>query len=153
MRGFPHLARAAAGIVLAAVLVSCTQVENPRVVAPGQPGVDETRSTMLQRSQFEDVPVPYGFEYMTRGNRSSSYERGGVRVARLVYRGLAPVDEVVAFYHRNMELRAFAWEAVSEEADQDGATLRYKKNQTRCMLSITREAGTTYVQVDVAGPA
>ncbi len=144
--------------VTCAVLVmvcatGCDYVENPRVLMPGEPGVAETRSVELQRSQFDDVPVPEGFEFVTRGNRSFSYARGGVRVGRFVYWGRRDVAEVAGFFRRTMGLRAYGWELRAENTSGDGADFEFQKDQTGCHVTISRERGGTYVRIDLAGPA
>ena len=96
MRDFRRFAMLMGCGVLALLVVSCDSIENPRTLAPGEPSVAETRSLELQRSQFEDIPVPQGFEFVTRGNRSFSFARGGVRVGRFVYWGKKSVEEVAS---------------------------------------------------------
>lgn len=90
---------------------------------------------------------------MTRGNRSFSFTRGGVRVGRLVYWGRDGVEEAAAFFRRNMELRAYGWKARGENVTSSSATLDYIKDRVDCRITITRENGGTYVRIDVSGPA
>ncbi|MAG57894.1 MAG: hypothetical protein CMJ83_16540 [Planctomycetes bacterium] len=149
MRGFQGLAAA----LIAAAFCGCTEIDNPRTLAPGEPDVADTRSRELQRSQFDDIPTPPGFQYVTRGNRSFSFSRGGVRVGRFIYWGRMDVAEAAAFYRRNMGIRAYDWNLVSEDASVAQATFRYRKGQQDCTVTITRETEATYVRIDVNGPS
>ena len=85
-------------ILACCAFAACTQIENPGRVVPGSPSVEDTQSRCLQRVQFDDVPIPRGFEYVTRGNRSFSYEGGGVRVGRFEYWGRTALQETAAFF-------------------------------------------------------
>ena len=142
---------------LALLLTACDSIENPRTLAPGEPAIAETRSLELQRSQFEDIPVPQGFEFVTRGNRSFSYSRGGVRVGRFVYWGRKGgpdgVEEAAAFFRRTMKLRAYGWQLRSQDIGEDSTTFAFSKNHTDCTVTITHEKVGTYVRIDMAGPA
>ena len=137
----------------ATLLVSCTQIENPRTLVPTEPGVEATQSRALQRAQFEDIPVPPGFEYVTRGNRSYSYSQGGVRVGEFVYWGRSSVEDAAAFYRRTMGRRAYEWELVSEGPIEEGAKLDFRKGRQSCEVTITQGDGGTYVKVAVRGSA
>lgn len=153
MREFRRFAGAMSGVLLVLLAASCDSIENPRTLAPGEPDVAETRSVELQRSQFDDVPVPHGFEIVTRGNRSFSFARGGVRVGRFVYWGRQDVEEVANFFRRTMELRAYGWQLRSQDVGRTNATFDFRKDQVDCTVTITQEGGGTYVRIDVAGPA
>ena len=146
--------RQAVGVcTLLLFIVGCDSIENPRTLAPGQPDVAETRSRELQRSQFDDIPTPPGFEFVTRGNRSFSFTKGGVRVGRLVYWGRGGVEEVTDFFRRNMGLRAYGWRSGSESLTATVVTLDYTKEKVDCRVTITRESGGTYVRIDLSGSA
>ncbi len=142
------------GLILAGgSLAGCDSIENPRVMVPGEPAVAETRSVELQRSQFDDVPVPDGFEFVTRGNRSFSYDRGGVRVGRFVYWGKTEAAEVAAFFRRTMGLEAYGWSLRAEKTHDGGTEFDFHKHQTGCRVKIFRQGGGTYVHIDLSGPA
>ena len=153
MRKVQRASRASCAVALLTLLCGCESIENPRTLAPGQPDVAETRSRELDRSQFDDIPIPPGFEFVTRGNRSFSFTRGGVRVGRFVYWGRLEVEEVTAFFRRNMELRAYGWSLRNQDVSDQAATLDYIKKKVDCRVTVTRENGGTYINVDVAGPA
>lgn len=138
-------------VAVALLATGCTQIENPGKVAPGSPTVRDTRSTQLQRTQFEDVPVPMGFEFVTRGNRSFSFDRGGVRVGRFSYWGRAPREEVVAFFRETLPLRAYRWEFLGEDRNADGTTLRFRKERQDCQIDISEDAASTRILVQVEG--
>ncbi len=132
-------------------LGGCTQIENPRVMVPTEPGVNATKSMELHRAQFEDIPVPPGFEYVTRGNRSFSYADGGVRVGRFLYWGRASIDEVSEFYRRTLPLRAYGWELLDETPTSGGNELNWKKGSQNCNVALTRESNATYIGVTITG--
>ena len=139
---------------VAVSVVACQQVENPRTLDPSQPGVGATQSREINRVQFSDIPVPQDFSYVTRGNRSFSYEQGGVRVGRFFYWGKSEVEDVVAFYRATMPLRAFDWQFVNEGSGQDGGTtLDFRKGRQSCRITVSREKDATLVDVQVTGSA
>ena len=153
MRDFRRFSMVVGCGLLPLLAVGCDSIENPRTFAPGEPDVAATRSVELHRSQFEDVPVPRGFEVVTRGNRSFSFARGGVRVGRFVYWGQQGVEEVAAFFRRTMGLRAYGWLFRSQDVGQDNTTIGFRKDHVECTVTITQGGNGTYVQIDVAGPA
>ena len=140
-------------ILACCAFAACTQIENPGTVVPGSPSVEDTQSRCLQRVQFEDVPIPWGFEYVTRGNRSFSYEGGGVRAGRFEYWGRTPLQETAAFFKETLVLRAYGWQLVSEDDDprERSTTLKFRKRNQNCEIKIRQEAGDTRIYVLVTG--
>lgn len=49
---------------------------------------------------IEDLPAPVGFEIVPR--ESFAYVHGAIRIAKLRYNGLAPKDDIEAFYHATL---------------------------------------------------
>lgn len=145
--------RGPAFFLTALVVAACTQIENPRTLSPAEPGVDEVRSRTLQRLQFDDVPVPRGFSYVTRGNRSFSYQGGGVRVGQFVYWGRDSADLVGQFYLDTMPLAAYGWKWSETRKIEDGVVHRFAKREQICEITIQVEPKGTYVTVFVTGPA
>jgi hypothetical protein len=141
------------GIAALALLAgaACSQIENPRTMLPTEPGVDATRSKELHRAQYEDLPVPPGFEYVTRGNRSFSYLDGGVKVGRFLYWGRTSVEETAAFYRRTLPLRAYGWDFLSEESLPKRHELRFRKADQECTVTLTRDVDATYAGVTIIG--
>jgi len=136
------------------VLGACSeqQVENPRKTIEGTPTVEQTRSQELQRVQFRDVPVPKGFQLVTRGNRSYSFQGGGVRVAGLQYWGTEPPEEVVAFYNQTMPLSVYGWRPAGRKDLENASVLTFEKNGQSCEVTIAREEGATVIKMKIAGP-
>jgi hypothetical protein len=128
---------------------ACEQLDNPGKVVPGSPTVQETRSSELQRSQLDDVPVPRDLTLVTRANQSFSYVGSGVRVGRFLYRGPVPVDQVVSFLRENMPLSAYGWTPTSESVDGPVARLSFQKGPDRCELDVSREDGATSLLIMV----
>ena len=144
------------GLALCAIALwaaACSQIYNPRILAPSEPGVQDVQSRNLQRIQFDDLPVPRGFLYVTRGNRSFSYQAGGVRVGQFVYWGRQSPQEVEAFYRETMPLAAYGWSLLDSNSSDSSVTLRFKKNQQSCDVTVEAEPKGTYVTVFVTGPA
>jgi hypothetical protein len=144
------------GLALCAILLltaACSQIENPRILSPEEPSVQDVQSRKLQRLQFEDLPVPRGFLYVTRGNRSFSYQAGGVRVGQFVYWGRLAQAEVEAFYRETMVLDAYGWSYQNSRPSDNGVVMSFKKNQQSCDVTVEEEAKGTYVTVFVTGPA
>ena len=141
-------------LVLAITLLGgCTQIENPRVMVPGEPGVTEVQSRELQRLQFVDLPIPRGFLYVSRGNRSFSYQAGGVRVGRFRYWGKAPISEVAEFYRETMPLSTYGWKETDFQSEEDASVIQFDKQKQSCEVTITKEPQGTYVELFVTGPA
>ena len=138
-------------ILLTGILIGCAQqIENPGKML-GSPTVEDTRSTELQRVQFADVPVPHGFELVPRGNRSYSFQGGGVRLARYRYWGKQSPEDVASFYRRTMALDTYGWNPTTETSEQGQSTLAFAKDQDSCIVTILEEAGATVIRVNVSG--
>ncbi len=147
-----HLTTIAVLAVLTGALAGCAeQIENPGKIMPGSPAVSDTQSQHLQRVQFSDIPVPSGFELVTRGNRSFSFQGGGVRVGRYLYWGKQTQEEVAAFYRRTMPLATYGWSRKTETHENDINTLVFAKNEASCVVSIQKEDDATVIHLKVSG--
>ncbi len=60
----------------------------------------ETVPTPYPPNAVEDLAAPVGFEIVPR--ESFAYCHASLRVAKLRYRGLAPKEDIVRFYHDTM---------------------------------------------------
>ena len=140
-------------IFLAALLTGCShQVENPGKLLPGSPSVEQTRSSELRRAQFADIPVPNGFELVTRGNRSYTYQGGGVRLAALRYWGKQSPAAVAAFYRRTMPLQAYGWAASGERLESGVSVLGFNKELQTCEVTIEKKGRATVILMRISGP-
>lgn len=136
-------------IVVAACLAQgCESLDDPTKIPPGTPSASDTRSRMLRRLQFEDLPVPAAMQLVTRDNRTFSFVGGGVRVGRFRYAGSVPSTTVSRFYSENMVLRAFGWTAVGS-ADEE--SLHFEKPDQKCSVRVFEEHGHTIAEVLVQG--
>ncbi len=136
---------------LTGILSGCAQqIENPGKIMPGSPTVEDTQSTELQRTQFTDIPVPVGFELVTRGNRSFSFQGGDVRLAKYRYWGMQSPEVVAAFYRRTMSLDTYGWSPLSESTEDGTSTLAFVKNPDSCVVTIHEEDGATVIRVNVS---
>ena len=149
----PLVRKRSLGLAVLALLVGCSQVDNPgKTTHPGSPTVQDTRSAVLARAQFSDIPVPEGFSLVYRGNRSFSYVGGGVRVGRFHYWGRRAPADVVAFYRDAMGLRAYDWSLSSSSSADGRDTLTFTKQGDTCEINIEADAeGATTVLVAVRG--
>ena len=147
----PRLTTVAILALLTGALGGCAeQIENPGKIMPGSPSVSDTQSQHLQRVQFADVPVPRGFELVTRGNRSFSFQGGGVRLGRFRYWGKQTREEVAAFYRRTMPLSTYGWSSKADKEDKDVSTLVFAKDDDSCVVSIREEGGATVIHLKVS---
>lgn len=149
--------RAFSSLLASAVAVLLTACANGPEMGSGDPRdptADVVRSRELHRNQFEDIPVPQGFDYVKEGGWSFGYAQGGVRVGRFRYLGPTPIDEVADFYKRTMGLRAFDWNLVSEGSnDARSVTLDFRKGRQSCRVQVSNLAGRTTINIEVAGSA
>lgn len=142
----------AAVLMLGALSWGCSQMDHPAYMAPGAPNVGETQSAELQRVQFRDVPVPHGFQLVTRGNRTFSFQGGGIRIGRFHYWGQQPLEEVVSFYQETMPLPAYRWEAAVLRSEDGAAHMTFTRNNQTCEVAVTPDGEATRVLVSVSGP-
>ncbi len=124
-------------------LAGCESVQH------GTTTLDPTRSVSIARSQFEDIPVPLGMQLITLGNRSFTYERGGVRVGHLEYSGDVAGSEVVDFFRANMPLQPYGW-TMTEETREDATTsLLFRKGAAKCSLKISLGNRSSTLTIDL----
>lgn len=112
-------------------LAGCESVQH------GTTNLDPTRSVSIARSQFDDIPVPLGMQLITLGNRSFTYERGGVRVGHLEYSGNVAGGDVVDFFRANMPLQPYGWTMTEETRTDTTAALLFRKGAAKCNLKIS----------------
>ena len=148
-----HMRGLAGILVTTLVLAGCSQIGNTGEPTPGSPHPTELQSKELRRSQFPDVPVPEGFELVTRGNRSFSFSGGGARVGQFEYAGGMTPASVVAFYRSHMPLLAYGWKLDSETGEDLSKVLNYTKNEQECTVRVGQERGATIVRILVNGPS
>lgn len=129
------------------------QLENPRTLNPAQPSVDDLRSRELQRAQMPDIPVPSGFEFVDRGNRSWSYTQGGVKIAELHYWGTSSMDEVMEFYKQTMSQSAYGWTAGPEGLANGSHSLAFRKDGSDCLVEIHKGNRGTVIDIRVSAAA
>lgn len=84
---------------------------------------------------FADLPVPAGFEMVD--NETTDYMTGGLRYARHVYAGPAEPVQVRDFFQEQMPLSRWKW--IDTENESGVQSLRFRKDDERCDVTITRE--------------
>ena len=132
----------------ACFLPGCESLDDPTKIPPGTPNVGDTRSRVLRRLQFEDLPVPAAMQLVTRNNRTFSFVGGGVRVGRFRYVGTLTPAAVSRFYSENMVLRAFGWTPVDSP---DEESLQFEKPDQKCSVRVFQEHGHTIAEILVQG--
>lgn len=145
------MSRHALGLVLLAslwfVLPGCQNTDRAGNSSTGVklPEEAEAHSAELQRNQFVDIPAPKDMTLVTGHNESYSFQRGGVRVARLQYWGTSSgVEDVVSFYRETMEHRPFGCDLASDRTEGEVQLLTFRKEAERCDIEVKREnRGTT----------
>jgi len=103
-----------------------------------------TSSTRMQRSEFEDIPVPKGLNYVD--NRSTIIESPTVKAARLIYRGRIEITSLAAAMRTTLE--ANGWRSVSATTTgQHGTTQVYEKGGSALQVRLWEGWYYTYVEM------
>lgn len=85
--------------------------------AGAYPDGSTEEASALSPVQFDDIPVPDGFELQTGMNQSFSYQSGDYRIGEFHYAGLPPGEQVRGFMNENMPLYGWAKTNVEELSD------------------------------------
>lgn len=97
----------------------------------------------LQRSEFDDVPVPKGLHFQP--DRSIVIESPSVKAARLVYRGRIQPESLATALRTTLE--ANGWRTVSSTAGGGQiATQVYEKSGTSLQIQIWEGLIFTYAE-------
>jgi hypothetical protein len=113
----------------------------------------------LTETQPGDVPVPNGFEMVTRTKESYCLDLGpnGFRDAHLVYHGDMTPRLVARFYESTMVLPTYGWKDRSAYQTEGDRTLKFTKGQSICTVVITdldnAEDARTRITVDIKSKA
>jgi len=116
-------------LVALAVLAGCQSGGGARVDEGALPPLPPASAP-----KYQDVPVPFGFEYLP--TKSFSTEGVGYRVGELIYKGSANALEVMKFYREQMPPNG--WVEVREADIGSRAILLFKKQQESCIVIIER---------------
>ena len=96
------------------------------------------------RSEFEDIPVPKGLEYLA--DRSTVIESPLVKAARLVYRGRVEPESLAVAMRTTLE--ANGWRNVSSTTTAShGTTQVYEKAGNSLQVQISEGIIYTYVEL------
>ncbi len=113
-------------------------------------GLGSPDSVHLKSVQFEDIPVPYGYEMMDRTNESLTYEVPGMRVGRVRYRGgpSGKLDELTEFYRTQMPAH-HGWKLDGESENSAKRHLQFSKPRSKCNVSLYKTDLYTFIDVEV----
>jgi hypothetical protein len=84
---------------------------------------------------FVDLPMPAGFKLLDK--ETTDYMTGGLRYAKQVYKGSADPVLVREFFQEQMPLSRWKW--VDTENEGGVQSLRFRKDEERCDIKVTRE--------------
>ena len=129
------------GLVLLGITTGCA--------APGSSDSDlgSPDSVHFTKTQFEDIPVPYGYQMMERFNDSLAYERENMRIGRTKYRGRREsLDEVKAFYREHMS-EYHGWTFEQENEEENVQVLSFGKSPYACDIKIYQKENYNYIEV------
>jgi hypothetical protein len=104
------------------------------------------------RVQFDDIPVPAGFQLQTERLESFTFERGSFRIGELLYDGQAPAATIASYYRER--LPQHGWSVEGETQIEKGNSLLFVKGRTQAKIEITRgrvRTGQTRIHV-LVGP-
>jgi len=97
--------------------------------------------TLAETLVFRDVPVPAGFALVDQESRGRRQDR----VAILIYRGNATLDELEAFYREQMAIGD--WREKKRHALLAERILSYRKGGHHCVVSLRQVDGQARVEV------
>jgi hypothetical protein len=92
-----------------------------------------TAPTRVQRSEFEDIPVPRGLSY--RADQSTIIESPNVKAARLLYRGRVEPESIGVAMRSTLEMNG--WRHVSTSTTSThGTTQVYEKGGNSLQVQV-----------------
>jgi len=100
--------------------------------------------TRVQRSEFEDIPVPKGLTVDL--NKSTIIESQAVKAARLFYKGRVEIESVAVAFRTTLE--ANGWKNISATTLSDqGITQIYEKPNSSLQVHIYESWYNTWVEM------
>jgi len=106
-------------------------------------GACASTSPKAVRSEFEDIPVPKGLQYLV--SKSTIIESPTVKAARLVYRGRLELASLTVAMRSTLE--ANGWRHVSSTSSTHGATQVYEKAGSSLEVLLWEGFWYTYVEL------
>lgn len=129
-------------LVVTLTMTGCASTGNDGAV--GSPD-----SIHFTATQFDDIPVPYGYRMMERLNESLVYERQDMRIGRTKYRGRREsLSDVNSFYREHME-EHHGWTFAGESVDAGNTVLSFAKRPYKCDVTIYQNEDYNYIDVKV----
>jgi len=140
MRGISYLAAMIAVLIAAGCYIPLKQPEG--------------YSNELRQPEFQDIPIPFkgGYEYLD--SESFTYvapASDSLRVAKVKVIGDTRVDEMVAFYKRQMDLHGFKLTKEFESKEVHKTVLTFEKigENEECTVEIERKGTEVHILLTI----
>ncbi|ADU97601.1 hypothetical protein [Thermovibrio ammonificans] len=111
------------------------------------------KTTVLTQEQVkaellgDTVPIYPGFQLVS--DKSFIYESGNIKVGRLIFKGDAPVKDIVSYYKATLPEKG--WEPVAITIYGDSAQLTYVTPDQFLQIQVKKQFGQTYLIISL-GP-
>ena len=130
------------------LLSSCASFPIQGDEQPGQNKALSPSADPYPSINFEDLPIPSGFNF--KRSKSFIYESrsGSVKVGHLFFSGWNSIDDVISFFQNEMINRDWSFIRTMEHS---GTNLLYEKNDKVCEVTVSSSLGQTYIEITI-GP-
>ena len=122
---------------------ACAPVSHQKVETAPVPQEQQVKADLLE----ENIPVYPGFHLIPE--KSFIYESGNIKVGRLVFRGSAPVKNVVSYYKATLPDKG--WEPLTITIYGKSAELTFTNPEQVLQIQVNRGFSETYLTIQV-GP-
>jgi hypothetical protein len=92
--------------------------------------------------KFTDLPVPIGFNMLTKD--SYSFESSGMRVGLLRYKGKATLEQVASFYKEQMPMYNWSLLNITEYGD---CIMNFEREGESCIISISPKGNSATISI------
>lgn len=117
----------------------CASTENK---AMGGSGTGYLEPSYVQK--FTDIPVPRGFKFLPAA--SYAFKSGDIRAGVLIYQGLAPAEQVMAFYQQQMPMHKWSLLNLVEYGNR---LMNYDRENESCVINIIPRTFNTRVIITI----
>ncbi len=98
--------------------------------------------------RYSDIPVPRGFVYLRK--ESWTHEGpGGIRLADLLYKGKASMQNAIDFFIEQMPISGWEKEMIVGLETKKRLRFKHTKKSDRCEIILEKKLSTIYVQVRI----
>ncbi len=132
-------------VMLMVFFSGCSTISQKRENPTAQPGFEQKKEESPLYYDFGDVPVPPELKLVTKS--SFVYSTAGFSAGVLVLKGAVELGSLIVFFENNMAKDN--WQVVSTFKSPRTLLLFQKENRW-CVINITDEKYSTYVEIWVA---